>query len=159
MKPGYGRAIGVQVERIWRAGLCLAVSLLVACSSSGPYFQDFDETLSIQVLPNASKLFVYSVSAPERHRRNLVEVYRSPQQASQHRNREPEGQRTYRQLRDNVERALTLTGYCREGYLEFDYRLSRDDLWLRGECRESATEQDIERFAGRDELPVPQPER
>lgn len=133
----------------------LAVVLLVGCSSSGRHFTSLDESLAIQIMPNTSKLFVYSLSAPEGMRRNLVQIYSSPDDASQHRRREPEGERSYRRLRQNAERAVRATGYCREGFLQLDYRMSRDDLWLRGECREGATEEDLERFAGLDELVVP----
>jgi len=125
------------------------------CASSGRNFSELDESLSIQILPDTSKQFIYGLTAPDRMRRSLVQVYRSPGEASQHRRQQPEGQRTYRQLRANTERALADTGFCREGFLELDYRLSRDDLWIRGECREGATPEDIERFSGVDELILP----
>jgi len=142
---------------VGRVLLVAATTLLLAggCTSSGRNFSELDESLSIQVLPDTSKQFVYSLTAPDMLRRSLVQVYRSPGEASQHRRQEPEGQRTYRQLRANTERALADTGFCREGFLELDYRLSRDDLWMRGECREGATPEDIERFSGVDELILP----
>lgn len=134
------------------SGLLVA---LVGCSSSGRHFSSLEETLSIQVMPNTSKLFVYQLTIPEGQRRNLVQVYRSPGEASQHRRTEPMSERSYRYLRQNTERALALTGYCRDGFMELDYRLSREDMWLRGECREGANQSDLNRFADRETLRIP----
>lgn len=146
----FGLAKGVAV--------CLPLLLLAACSSGGRHYHGFQETLSIEVLPNTSKLFVYRLSMPESMRRPLVQVYDSPKEASQHRRREPMGESAYRRLRADTERAVRVTGYCREGMLELDYRLSYEEMWMRGECKEGATEQDQERFAERAELPVPKEE-
>ncbi|WP_341937433.1 hypothetical protein [Marinimicrobium sp. C2-29] len=141
----------------WLMGAGLAVALM-GCST-GRHFASLDETLSIEVLPNTSKLFVYRLSSPDDRRRNLVEVYRSPGEARQHRTTEPLGDRAHRYLRRNTERALELTGYCREGFLELDYRLSHEQMWLRGECREGATDADIDRFAEQNELKIPEPDK
>lgn len=132
--------------------------LLAACSSGGRHYHGFQETLSIEVLPNTSKLFVYRLTMPESMRRPLVQVYDSPKEASQHRRREPLGESAYRRLRADAERALRVTGYCREGFLELDYRLSYEEMWMRGECKEGASEKDQERFAERESLPIPREE-
>ncbi|UZJ43316.1 hypothetical protein OOT55_11705 [Marinimicrobium sp. C6131] len=133
-------------------------TLLIGCSSGGRHYGGLKETLSIDLRPNNSKLFVYQLDVPDARQRPLVQVYRSPKDVTEHRRREPLGSREYRQLRSDAERAVTLTGYCREGFLELDYRLSRAEMWLRGECREGATEDDRNRFAERSQLPIPQPE-
>lgn len=133
-------------------------AVLLGCTVGGRHHSELQETLSIDIRPNASKLFVYQLRAPEGEHRPLVKVYRTSAQVSEHRRREPLGNREYRQLRRDTERAVTLTGYCREGFLELDYRLSRAEMWYRGECRESATAEDRARFAGQGQLPIPQPE-
>lgn len=130
--------------------------LLAACSSGGRHYHGFQETLSIDILPNTSKQFVYRLTMPESMRRPLVQVYDSPKEASQHRRREPLGEDAYRRLRADTERAVRVTGYCREGMLELDYRLSHEEMWMRGECKEGASEQDLERFAERAQLSVPE---
>lgn len=140
------------------AVVALVCSALAGCSSGGRHYGGLEETLSIDVRPNTSKLFVYQLEAPDGRQRPLVQVYRSPKEVSEHRRQEPLGDRAYRQLRSDAERAVTLTGYCREGFLELDYRLSRSEMWLRGECREGATEADQARFADRSRLPIPRPE-
>lgn len=141
------------------AGQCLALVagllLLVGCSSGGRHYGSLKETLSIEILPNTSKQFTYRLTMPDAMRRPLVQVYESSKEAAQHRRREPLGRAAYRDLREDAERAVTATGYCREGFLELDYRLSREEMWFRGECREGATAKDQERFAGRSTLPVP----
>ncbi|WP_157209893.1 hypothetical protein [Marinimicrobium agarilyticum] len=138
--------------------MLIPLLLLAACSSGGRHYHGFQETLSIEVLPNTSKLFTYRLSMPESMRRPLVQVYESPKEAAQHRRREPLGESAYRQLRADTERAVRVTGYCREGILELDYRLSYEEMWMRGECKEGATEKDRERFAERARLPVPEEE-
>ncbi len=139
------------------AGIVVCV-VLAGCSSGGRHYGGLKETLSIDVRPNTSKLFVYQLDAPDGRQRPLVQVYRSPKDVTEHRRREPLGDRAYRQLRSDAERAVTITGYCRDGFLELDYRLSRAEMWLRGECREGATEADQARFADRTTLPIPEPE-
>ncbi|WP_347330667.1 hypothetical protein [Marinimicrobium locisalis] len=136
----------------------LPLLLVVGCSSGGRHYSALQETLSIEILPNTSKQFVYRLAIPEAMRRPLVQVYDSPKEASQHRQREPLGEPAYRRLKKDTKRAVQVTGYCREGFLELDYRLSYEEMWMRGECREGATEKDRERFAGRDTLSIPEEE-
>jgi len=135
------------------------VFFLTACSSGGRHYSAMEESLTLEVLPNRSKLFVYRVAAPAKSPA-LVQVYHpgNLEAARRQRQAEPLGEAALRKLRRDAERAIELTGYCREGFLELDHRLSRQLLWLKGECRESADAQELERYAQPSQVPIPSPE-
>ena len=48
---------------------------------------------------------------------------------------------------ENLELRLADNGYCREGYIELDSYFSRGRSYIRGECKEGATEEDRLAFA------------
>jgi len=41
---------------------------------------------------------------------------------------------------------LEETGFCREGYFEFGSSIGRGESFIRGECKEGATEEDCKKF-------------
>lgn len=130
-------------------GLALILAgLLTGCNSVERSRADMTESLEIEIRPNASKLFVYRMADPAGARahqarmQNLRARHRGERAGPKDRG----GVRTYQLLQTNAQRALVSTGFCREGYLELDRRISANVLWLRGECRESATDEDRERF-------------
>ncbi|WP_157960483.1 hypothetical protein [Marinimicrobium alkaliphilum] len=131
------------------AVLVLALALTGGCSSSGRAFPDMDQQLSVQIWPNDSKEFVYRLSSDYAPR---IDLSRSGRQRPPS---ELPADRAYRHLQRNVDLALAHTGFCREGYLELDRRLNRALMWIRGECREGATQEDRTRFGERAELPLP----
>jgi len=135
------------------------VLFLTACSSSGRHYGAMEESLTLEVLPNRSKLFVYRLAASAESP-SLVQVYQPGNLASVNRQRrsEPLGEAALRKLRRDAERAIRLTGYCREGFMELDHRLSHQLLWLKGECRESASAQELERYAQPSQVTIPTPE-
>lgn len=140
--------------------LCGALAvLLTACSSGGRQYSAMEESLTLEVLPNSSKLFVYRLAAPA-DSQSLVQVYHPGNlaAASRQRQTEPLGESALRKLRRDAERAIQLTGYCREGFMELDHRLSHQLLWLKGECRESANAQEAERYAQPSQVAIPAPE-
>ena len=132
---------------------------LTACSSGGRHYGAMEESLTLEVLPNSSKLFVYRLAAPQ-NSQSLVQVYHPGNLGTANRERqaEPLGEAALRKLRRDAERAIQLTGYCREGFMELDHRLSRRLLWLKGECRESADAQELERYAQPSQVTIPSPE-
>lgn len=140
--------------------LALAAALLVAaCSSGGRHYGAMEESLTLEVLPNSSKLFVYRLAAPI-DSPSLVQVYQPGNLGTTNRQRhvEPLGEDVLRRLRLDAERAVQLTGYCREGFMELDHRLSHQLLWLKGECRESATAKEAKRYAQPSQVAIPTPE-
>lgn len=131
--------------------------LLSACSQSGGRYNDphMTEILETEILSNGSKMFVYRLRWPEDAVPDHVRVVRT---ANEPRPYDQSGitvdHRSYRRLQDNTARAVAQLGYCRTGYLELDGSVSRYHLWLKGECREDATEEDKKHFGGRHLLPV-----
>ena len=137
----------------------LALGFVSACSSAGRSYTatGMNETLETEILPNASKMFVYRLRWPEGavpshirivEGRNTIQPYeRSGVEVNRN---------TYLRLQQNATYVVAQMGYCREGYLELDSNVSRYHLWLKGECRESATAEDKERFGETQTLPVPE---
>ncbi len=134
----------------------MIIPLLAAgCSMGGRYHGALDERLEVELLDNGSKLFVYRLERLEALDPGRIRVDRGRKGFHQQEPMELPGRSAYRHLQNDTERVLKLTGYCREGYLELDRRLSTQVLWIKGECRESATQADREKFGGRQELPLP----
>lgn len=136
------------------AWLALIV-LCTACSTTERRFTQMEETLAITIMPDRSKQFIYRLNLPAGAPPDPLVV---PRRTEGYRPAQPD-RRAYQRLRENVDLALARTGYCRAGYLELDRRLAAHTLWLRGECREGATDEDMENFGGRDTLPLAQESR
>jgi hypothetical protein len=51
------------------------------------------------------------------------------------------------QVTENLELRLADNRYCREGYIELDSYFSRVRSYIRGECKEAATDEDRQAFA------------
>lgn len=52
-------------------------------------------------------------------------------------------------LTERLESKLASTGFCREGYIEMERYAYQQSQWIRGECREAASQQDWRRFGNR----------
>ncbi len=131
--------------------------LLVACSSPGRSYTDSTllETLEIEILPNTSKMFVYRLHQPEDQMSNGVHIERG----GFHSGEGPRGginlsSSTPQKLIENAGYVVKNMGYCRDGFLEIDSSASRYNLWVRGECKEGATEEDKKKFGTKQTLPV-----
>ncbi|HEX7762215.1 MAG TPA: hypothetical protein VF433_01185, partial [Cellvibrio sp.] len=44
------------------------------------------------------------------------------------------------------------SGYCRDGFFELDRSISRFHLWVRGECKDGATDADRKAFGSKQTL-------
>ena len=141
---------------------CLVVasallSLLAACSTPGRSFTEstMQETLDIEILPNTSKMFVYRLRWPESEIPGLVHVERGATLREQPNPGGVQvGRSTQERLRENAAYVVKRMGYCREGFLEIDSSSSRYHLWLKGECKEGATDADKQQFGEKQTLPV-----
>lgn len=127
----------------------LLAALLSACSSPGRSYtaSGMTETLETQILANSSKMFVYRLRWPEDAIPSHIRVANSSRTAQPY---EQSGvavsRRTYARMRENAAYIIQQKGYCRSGYLELDGSVSRYHMWLKGECREDATDEDKARF-------------
>jgi len=139
------------------AGVILVFGFLVSCSSPGRNYTDskLQETLEIEILPNTSKMFVYRLRLPEDQQPNSVRIERGGfQTGNDNRGGISVGSSTPKRLIENAGHVVQQMGYCREGFLEIDSSVSQFNLWVKGECKEGATEDDIKKFGTKQILPV-----
>jgi len=136
-------------------GLC---GLLVACSTPGRSYTDsrLAETLEIEIMPNTSKMFVYRLRMPESRMDNGVRVERGGfhGDGGGERGGVSINSSTPARLVENAGYVVEHMGYCREGFLQIDSSVSSYNLWLKGECKEGATEDDKKKFGTKQTLPV-----
>jgi len=127
------------------AAVCLLA--LAACSGRPNWLPPpASERLDTQIAADGTKFFVF-------HRSYLRPTFedRVPQRGSPSaRQRQREGSGSiYAEL--EVEERLTAimerTGYCQEGFFELYRQQTFNEFWVRGECREGATDADREQFS------------
>jgi hypothetical protein len=144
--------------RTFHSALFLLVSglVLIGCSSGRSYTETgLAETLETEILADGSKMFVYRLRWPEDQIPNHVRVAKSRVGPDPYQRKGVEVNRyTYERIRANAEHVVARKGYCREGYLELDGSVSRYHMWLKGECRDTASEEDRARFPGQQILPM-----
>lgn len=143
--------------KVLSAVLVSLCGLLAACSTPGRSYTDSKmvETLEIEILPNTSKMFVYRLRLPEDHMSNGVRVERGGFQGSDNeRGGISVGSSTPKRLLENAGYVVEHMGYCREGFLEIDSSVSQYNLWMKGECKDGATEDDKKKFGTKQILPV-----
>jgi hypothetical protein len=107
------------------------------------------ETLEVELLPNDSKMFTYRLRWPEGQIPNHIQVARG--------NNDPGrdyaqggvevNRGTHERLLQNATYVVEQSGYCRDGFFELDRSISRYHLWVRGECKDSASAADKQAFA------------
>ena len=139
------------------AGLILVNGLLAACSSPGRSYTDskLQETLETEILPNTSKMFVYRLRLPDDQQPNAVRIERGGfQTGNDNRGGVAIGSATPKRLIENAGYVVKQMGYCRDGFLEIDSSVSQFNLWVKGECKEGASEEDIKKFGTKNILPV-----
>lgn len=141
------------LQAISLVALC---TLVAACNSNGRSYTDshMQETLEIEILPNTSKMFVYRLRAPENKVPGVHidrgELMRGrPESGGVALSRSSE-----QRMHENAAYVVQRMGYCREGFLDIDSSVSRYNLWVKGECKEGATEEDIKKFGTKQTLPV-----
>lgn len=134
----------------------LLMYMVGGCSSAGRSYVETEmaETLEVEILPNTSKMFTYRLRWPEESIPNHIRVARGGA------NPEHEfakggvdvGRGTYERLLENTAYVVEHSGYCREGFFELDRSISRYHLWVRGECKDSATAADRQSFGAKQTL-------
>jgi len=137
-------------------GVVLLCGFTLACSTPGRSYtgSNMQETLEIEILPNTSKMFVYRLQLPEDKMSNGVRIERGGFQRSEEVRGISVGGATQKRLVENAGYVVAQMGYCREGFLEIDSSASQYNLWLKGECKDGATEDDKKKFGTKQILPV-----
>ena len=145
--------IGILTSLGW-VGIC---AFLVSCSTPGRSYTDskLEETLEIEILPNTSKMFTYRLRVPEDKISNSIRIERGGfQREEDTRGGIAIGGSTPKRLIENAGYVVEHMGYCREGFLLIDSSASQFNLWVKGECKEGATEDDKQKFGIKQILPV-----
>lgn len=134
----------------------LVCGLAVACSTPGRSYtgSTMQETLEVEILPNTSKMFVYRLQLPENQLPNSVRIERGGVQRNEEPRGIPLGGATKKRLVENAGYVVEYMGYCRDGFLEIDSSASQYNLWLKGECKDGASEDDKKKFGTKQVLPV-----
>jgi hypothetical protein len=143
--------------KVLSAILVSLCGLLVACGTPGRSYTDSKmvETLEVEIMANTSKMFVYRLRLPEAQIPNGVHIERGGfQRGDDERGGVSVGSSTPRRLLENAGYVVEHMGYCREGFLEIDSSVSQYNLWMKGECKEGATEDDKKKFGAKQILPV-----
>lgn len=137
-------------------GVVLVCGFAVACSTPGRSYtgSNMQETLEIEIMPNTSKMFVYRLQIPEDKMPNGVRIERGGFQRGDGVRGISLGGSTQKRLVENAGLVVERMGYCREGFLEIDSSVSQYNLWLKGECKDGATEDDKKKFGTKQVLPV-----
>lgn len=130
--------------------MLMAVIVLAGCSTAGRSYVESEmaETLEVEVLPNASKMFTYRLRWPEEKIPSHIRVARGGANPAREfaQGGVDVGRGTYERLLENTAYVVERSGYCRDGFFELDRSISRYHLWVRGECKDSATPADQQLF-------------
>ncbi len=139
-------------------GALIVMGLVVACESPGRNYTDTKlvETLEIEIMPNTSKMFVYRLRLPEDRMANGVKIERGGLGGGDRGDRGgiAISSSTPKRLLENTGYVVEKMGYCREGFLEIDSSVAPYNLWVKGECKEGATDEDKKKFGTKQTLPV-----
>lgn len=109
--------------------------VMVGCGNNMSKMQSVDEIFETEILDNDTKFFTF---------RLIRRALPSPGVMPAGR---PRDDLTMAYLEARLEANLAENGYCRDGYLELDSSLAISQTFIRGECREAATQADRQRFS------------
>ena len=137
--------------------ILIAALLLIGCSANNgrSYVEtEMAETLEVEILSNGSKMFTYRLRWPEDHIPSHIQVARNGSNPGREfaQGGVNLGRDTYDRLLVNTAYVVEHAGYCREGFFELDRSISRYHLWVRGECKDSATTADQQAFGAKQTL-------
>ena len=126
------------------------ILVTAGCETAGRSYVETElvETLEVEILPNTSKMFTYRLRWPEDHIPSHIQVDRGGRSPGKEfrRGGVDVGRKTPERLLENTAYVVERSGYCREGFFELDRSISRYHLWVRGECKDGASGDDLKKF-------------
>ena len=148
------------ISRFWTFFVIAGIAMFaISCTNSGRHYVNdgSKERLETEIMPNGSKMFVYRIGrlAPAhaaKGGRNVDAPMADIATAERYRRGARPERISEDKLRANAEYVVAAAGYCREGFFMLDRNLTHHNLWVRGECRESATEADMHAFGAKQNL-------
>lgn len=125
------------IYKHYRFNCILAVvfsTALTNCSSSPvvPNNHQIRDSFKTSIKANELKLFTY--------RAWLINSINSP-------SRPPSSKAFIKKLEWGLKQTIKNTGYCRSGYIEITRSINDYQAKIRGECKDSATDEDFRRFS------------
>ncbi|WP_372872244.1 hypothetical protein [Shewanella sp.] len=138
--------------------LTLAVFGLGACSSYAPettqpdvsYAGKIRDRLTTSIEDNGLKLFTYNVNTAASALPETLSPLPSRNLSSNLRSRPSVDLTDWtEQIEIGLARTLAMSGFCREGSTEISRLIQADRAEIRGECNESASDADRQRFGNK----------
>ena len=135
--------------------LVITTSLIVSACAHRPPPVDMDEIFfETKIKQDGTKLFAFSIPLMKQREgakggggrggRGGQESRGGSSQKSSH-----SIERMTEQLYASLDEKLDETGYCQTGYIEIDTHQTEDRLHLLGECNETASDNDVSHFTGK----------
>jgi hypothetical protein len=125
----------------------LLISMLFSCSS-GPSLipPPANESLIPEISADGTKFFVFrrDYLRPQVSQDELDRMSPRPVGANPRGNRSMMGESD---IEERLTRILGAVGYCREGFFELYREQTFQSFSVRGECREDASPEDLQRFS------------
>ncbi|MEN8205481.1 MAG: hypothetical protein ABFS24_05660 [Pseudomonadota bacterium] len=121
---------------------------------------EIEEIFLTDIKSNGIKLFKYTVTLnmPDGSRRGSGRGMSGGEggmpggRSAGRPDRESRMKGTKEKMYQKLDARLAETGYCREGYIVLGSSIGRGRSFIRGECKEGATEDDREKFANSDNV-------
>ncbi len=144
----------MDICRIMSIVLALFFAVMVAGCSNALINTDVPRALNINILADGSKQFVYLLGHNDVDARMKPRVMRGSRKTQPAILKRVPSKHDYQKLQRHTAKIVLEVNYCRDGYLELDYRMTTTVIWLRGECRETATKVDLKHFGGMSNIPL-----
>ncbi|NIB40005.1 hypothetical protein HBA55_10430 [Pseudomaricurvus alkylphenolicus] len=136
------RAIAKTSLTLLAAGLMLS-----ACSSNDTKLhKSLRETFDTEITANGSKMFTFELTTKRPSGPRETPRVKTERNGDKPRSSGLSKKKLKSHLHNRLDQKLVENGYCREGYLVLDSFVARGHASLRGECRETATSGDREKF-------------
>ena len=141
----------------WCSGIAV-ILLLSACASRQE--KTLEEIFVTEIREDNSKMFAFTLKQEHAQQREQSRHKARGEKAGKMRKKgggkgtaKGEARERKNALEDifqqRLEQRLSKSDYCRTGYLELERYANRGSMTMRGECNESATEKDRQRFPNR----------
>ena len=131
-----------------RLSCALVVSVLLSACSTSRMFDEFHGIFLTRIQEDNTKSFVYT--SPDRGAAR-GQIRHSAMQSRRHSGQNQ--QQAYRareqlekRLFQALEQEIATTGYCRDGYIHLGSYIERGLFEIRGECNDTATDNDRAKF-------------
>lgn len=139
--------------QIKNAVIVIGLSMLCACTASQRSVDDFDikveDKFQTQIKGDGIKLFTYKIKyaiLPTIEQPHLLQARQIQRQQSRKKNTSPDLSNWTQQIELGLDKTITMTGYCRDGFIELSRIIEIGRGEIRGECNEGASTEDIDKF-------------